>query len=169
MVCAGLLCTLASLPGDDAALRFDLPQGFTASVYATGIDGARDLSVRTDGTLTLRGGDGRFEIAPSTADEPVTVMRVAVELDDPSAAERAALAVQAPRIVRMRWDAGSGELGYRLRGAADSIIPVPPQTLALARVLAHRSAADVALAPDGSLFVADAHAGAVWRIRPIAL
>jgi hypothetical protein len=168
-VSAQLLCILAAVHGDDLSPRLDVPRGFAASVYASGIDGARDLDVRADGTLTLRSGDDRFEIAPPTADAPVTVMRVAAELDSAPAAHDAAIAVQAPRFVRMRWDAASGELAYALTRADGAGIPVSPQTLTLARVLAHRHDADVAMAPDGSLFVADSRAGAVWRVRRTAL
>jgi len=68
------------------------------------------------------------------------MMRVAAELDIPGAAHEAS-------------------------AAASVDIPVSAQTLALARKLAHRHDADVALAPDGTLFVAHSRAGAVWRIR----
>ena len=169
-VSSGVLCILVAVLGDPASPSLDVPRGFTASVYASGIDGARDLVVRPDGTLTLRGDADRFEIQPSTADAPVTVLRVAPELDEPRSADDAALAVQAPRFVQMRWDASSGELAYALTPAANATgIPVPAQTLALARTLAHRPDADVAMAPDGSLFLADSRAGAVWHIRRTAL
>jgi hypothetical protein len=147
----------------------DLPPGFSASLYASGIDGARDLHVRGDGTITLRGADDRFEILPATADQPVTVMRVAAELAAPRSTTPATLAVQAPRFVRMRWNSTSGELAYALASADGTSIPVSPHVLALAHALDHRPDADVVIAPDGSLFVADSRAGAVWRIRRSAL
>ena len=162
---SGLLCILAAALADDAAPRLDVPRGFAASVYASGIDGARDLELRTDGTLTLQGGDGRFEISPPTADEPVTVMQVAPELDAPRRVEERSLAVQAPAFVRMRWDAGSGELAYAMPSPDVFGIRVAPQTVALARALSHRHDADVELAPDGTLFVADSRAGTIWRVR----
>jgi hypothetical protein len=162
------LCVLAAA-WDDAEPRLDVPRGFTASLYACGIDGARNLDVRADGTLTVDGGGDHFEIAPATADEPRTVMRVAAELDAPAIRDVASLAVQAPRFVQLRWNADSGELGYTLRPDSAAGIPVAPRTLDLARHLAHRHHADVAMAPDGTLYVADAQAGAVWRVRPVAL
>jgi hypothetical protein len=164
-VSSSLLCILAVVLGGPAAPQLDLPKGFTASVYARGIEGARDLGMRPDGTLTLRGDGENFEIVPPTADEPVMVLRVAAELDTTDAADPATLAVQAPRFVQLRWNAGSGELGYVLTPAAGAGIPVSPQTLRLARRLTRHHRADVALAPDGSLFVADPRAGAVWRVR----
>lgn len=164
-VSASALCILAAVLGDPAAPRLEVPAGFTASVYACGIEGARDIDMRADGTLTLRGGDERFEIAPPTADAPVMVMRVAAELDTAQAADRAMLAVQAPSFVRLKWNAGAGELGYVLTPAVGTGISVAPQTLRLARRLARHRGADVALAPDGTLFVADSRAGAVWRVR----
>jgi len=170
-VFTSLLCIFAAAQGGNVAPRLDVPRGYTASVYASGIRGARDLDVRADGTLTLRGTDARFEIAPPTADAPLTVMRVAAELEELEApvTSNEATAVQSPRFIAMRWDGASGELGYALTPAASAGIPVSPQTLALARKLAHHHAADVAMAPDGSLFVADSRAGAVWRIRRSAL
>lgn len=164
-VSSSLLCILAAVLGDAAAPRLDVPDGFTASVYALGIDGARDIDMRADGTLTLRGDGERFEIVPPTAEEPVMVMRVAAELDESADAQPAMLATRAPGFVRLRWNAGSGELGYELTPALGAGIPVSPQTLRLARRLARHHRADVALAPDGTLFVADARAGAVWRVR----
>jgi len=164
-----LLCVLVAARSDEAASRLDIPPGFTASLYASGIDGARDIDVRADGTLTLRGGEGQFEISPPTADEPVTVMRVAEELAAPRAIDPTTLAVQSPRFVRLRWNAGSGELDYALTADDGASIPLATQTLALARRLDRRRDADVAIAPNGTLFVADSRAGAVWRIRRAAL
>lgn len=155
--------------GDEAAPRLDVPRGFNASLYASGIGGARDLDVQADGTLTLRGGKGWFEISPPTRDEPVTVMRVAAELATRRAVNPATLAVRSPRFVRLRWDARSGELAYALTSADGAGVPVPAQTLALARRLDQRRDATATIAPDGSVFVADARAGAVWRIRRASL
>ena len=167
-VFSSLVCIFAAAQGGDVAPRLDVPRGYTASVYASGIRGARDLDVRADGTLTLRGADARFEIVPATADAPLTVMRVAAELEAPVGSNEAT-AMKSPRFIEMSWDGASGELGYALMPAEGAGIPVSPQTLALARKLAHHHAADVAMAPDGSLFVADSRAGAVWRIRRSAL
>jgi hypothetical protein len=166
-----VLCVLAAVYGGDSTPSLQLPPGFTASVYARGIDGARELALRADGTLTLRGDAEHFEIAPPTEDGPVTVMRVATGLDAivNASGSQAALAVQAPRLVQMRWDARSGELAYALAHETTARVPVAPQTLALARALARRDHADVALAPDGALYFADSHAGAVWRIERAAL
>lgn len=166
-VSASLLGVLAIVQGGGAAPRLDVPRGFSADLYARGIPGARDLAVQPDGTLTLlgRAHRDRFEIAPPTADAPVTVMRVATELDAPGIAADAMLPVQAPNFVHMRWNAASSELAYALTPEIGRGIPIAPQTLALARSLARRHHADVALAPDGAIFVADSRAGAVWRIR----
>jgi len=70
--------------------------------------------------------------------------------------------------VQLRWNAVSGELGYGLTAARGAGIPVCARTLAVARALARHPAADVVLAPDGNLFVADARAGAVWLVRRTA-
>ena len=156
-------CILAALLHD--APRPEVPRGFTVSLVASGIEGARDLDVRGDGTLTLRSGADRYEIRPSTASEPVTILRVAAELDVPRNTDAASLAVQSPTFVRMRWDAASGELGYAVTPAEGTGLTVSPQTLSLARRLARRHDSDVALAPDGSLFMTDSRAGAVWHIR----
>jgi hypothetical protein len=164
---ASLLYVLVAVQGGATAPRLSVPRGFAADLYVAGIPGARELMVRADGTLMLDGRTprDRFEIQPSTADRPVTVLRVAADLTAPESAANAALVVQAPRFVQLRWDASSGELGVALPPAATTGIPISPGTLALARVLARRRGADVALAPDGNLFVADSRAGAVWRVR----
>jgi glucose/arabinose dehydrogenase len=163
-VSSGLLCILAAVHGDTARPRLDVPHGFTASVYARGITGARDLTLLPDGTLTLTSGGQRYEIAPPTADSPATLMRVAAELDRATGTDPATLATRAPRFVEMRWNAASGELAYSVNPGTGVRVDVPGPTLAFARRLARRHA-EVALAPDGSLFVADARAGAVWRVR----
>ena len=136
------------------APRLDLPRGYAASLYVSGIAGARDLALTADGTLMLNGGapHDRYEISPPTADTPVTIMRVAPELDAPEAP-------QAVRLFAYSPDAGAGR----------SRFPVAPQTLALARALERETYADVAVAPDGTLFVADSRAGAVWRVRRVKL
>jgi hypothetical protein len=91
-------------------------------------------------------------------------MRVAAELDRATGTDPATLATRAPRFVEMRWNAASGELAYSVNPGTGVRVDVPGPTLAFARRLARRHA-EVALAPDGSLFVADARAGAVWRVR----
>jgi len=170
-VCASLLCVVAAVEAGAPAPQLHVPQGFSASLYVRGITGARELRLAADGTLTLRGTarDDRFEIVPPTDDSPATVMRVAAELDDPRATGTATRAVQAPRFVRLRWNAASGELDYTVAPAHAERVPVAPRTLALARKLARQPQADVAIAPDGTLFVADSLAGAVWRVRPTSL
>jgi glucose/arabinose dehydrogenase len=170
-VSAGLLCILVAVQDGAIAPRLDVPRGFTANLYARGIPGARHLAVLPDGRILLqgRGRSDCFEIAPPTADEPVTVMRVATELDAPDAAADATLAVHAPNFVQLRWNAASGELAYALTPDAGQGIPISPQTLTLARSLARHRHSDVALAPDGTLFLADSRAGAVWHIRRAAL
>jgi hypothetical protein len=164
-----VLCILAAVNGGAPEPCIELPPGFTATVYARGIDGASDLALRPDGTLTLRGDAEHFEITPPTDDAPVTVMRVATGLDAVGRLSQPAVAVQAPHFVRMRWDARSGELAYVVTHHVAERMPVAPQTLALARTLARHHHADVALAPDGTLFFADSRAGAVWRIEHAAL
>lgn len=170
-VSASLLGILAVVQGGAGTPRLDVPPGFSADLYARGIPGARDLTVQPDGTLTLLGRAQRdqFEIAPPTADAPVTVMRVATELDAPEVVADAMLPVQAPNFVHLHWNAASSELAYALTPEIGQGIPVAPRTLALARSLARHHRADVALAPDGAIFVADSRAGAVWRIRRTAL
>jgi hypothetical protein len=166
-VTSSLLAILAAVQGGTIASRPDIPSGFTASLYARGIPGARNLAVLPDGTLTLHGrvSRDRFEIVPPTDDAPVTVLRVAMELDAPRSRSDGTRAVQAPDFVQMRWNAASGEIAYLLAPQIGRGIPVAPQTLALARSLSLHEHSDVALAPDGTLFVADSRAGAVWKIR----
>ena len=168
---SSLLCIVAAAQGGAIAPRPNVPRGFTANIYARGIPGARDLTVLADGTITLRGHGSRdrFEIAPPTDESPLTVMRVAAELDAPHSSGDGALAVRAPSFVEMRWNEASGEIAYALIPKIGRGIPVAPRTLALARTLANQRYLDVALAPDGTLFLADSRAGAVWRIRPTAL
>jgi hypothetical protein len=169
-VSSSVLCVLAAVNGGRPASRLDLPHGFTASVYARGLDGASKIEIRPNGTLTLQGDGENFEIVPPTADEPVTIMRVAAGLEATVFdASVTALAVPAPRFVRMRWDARSGELAYVLARDAGAHVSVAPRTLALARALAERHHADVAMAPDGTLYYADSRAGDVWRIEPSRL
>jgi hypothetical protein len=165
-VSSSLLCILAAVNAGTSAPSLDLPRGYTASVYASGLDGASRLDVEADGTLRLDLAHERIEIAPPTADAPVTVMRVAAELENTATAE-ATLAIQTPRLVRMRWDAQSGELAFVIArdDGVGAGVSIAPQTLALARVLARRHHADVALAPDGALYFADSRVGAVWRIE----
>jgi hypothetical protein len=167
-VFVGALCVLAG-SWNDAEPRLVVPPGFTASVYARGIDAPRNLDVRPDGTLTLDGGRDRFEIAPATADQPLTVMRVAAELDTLGRRDGAGVAMIAPRFVKLRWNADSGELAYSLRPDTGARIPIARRTLDLARRFAQARKTDVAMAPDGTLYVADTRAGAVWRVRPARL
>jgi len=171
MVSSSLLCILAAVQGGASAPRLDVPRGFTANIYARGIPGARDLTVLPDGTITLRGhaSRDRFEIVPPTDDAPLTVMRVATELDAPRSSSDGTIAVHAPSFVQMRWNAESGEIAYALTPGIGRGIPISPQTLALARSLARHERSNVALAPDGTLFVADSRAGAIWQVRRDAL
>ncbi|HTU66064.1 MAG TPA: hypothetical protein VMF52_08950 [Steroidobacteraceae bacterium] len=170
-VSAGVVAVLASLLGGSAgndAPHLLVPDGFVASVYARDLPGARALAIEPDGTLTLRGRRDTYEILPPRDDQPVTVMRVATELDDldDAAAENATLAVSVPGFVHLSWHADSSEIAYTVASGAGAGIPVPPRTLALARTLASARFTDVALAPDGTLFVADPRRGTVWQIRP---
>jgi len=168
-VSIALLCIFVAAQGDDAATRLDVPDGFSSSLYASGIDGAHDLDVRADGTITLRGAEDLFEISPRTADQPVTVMRVAAELATSERDVAGMRAAASTHLVRLRWNARSGEIAYVLMPAHTAGVAVSAQTLALARHLKLRRDADVAMAPDGGLFVADSRAGAVWHIRRASL
>jgi hypothetical protein len=163
-VSSSVLCILAAVNGGAPAPRLDVPHGYTARMYAQGLEGVSRLDVRADGTLTLDGTHERFEIAPPNADQPVTVMRVAAELDA-AHADTAPLSLASPRLVQMRWNSRSGELDYVVLPAADRGVSVTPSTLALARRLANRRHGDVAFGPDGTLYFADSRAGAVWRIE----
>ncbi len=129
----------------------EVPAGFASRVYARDIAGARDLRVDADGTLTLRGDSDYFEITPPRDDSPRMIMRVARGIETDTHIQATALAAPlAPQ-------------------APVTHIPVVPETLALARALARRHFTDVALAPDGTLFVSDARAGVVYQVRRIGL
>lgn len=152
-VCSGLLCVLAAAL---AAPRIDVPAGFEASTYATGIAGARDVAVRPDGTVTLLGLTARdsYEIDPPLDAGPVTVMRVAMELDaDAHGPARMDRAIQ---FASLDTESASS--------APARAIPVEPRTLALAQALDDEATLDVAIAPDGTLYVADSNSGRVWRV-----
>jgi hypothetical protein len=170
-VSTSLLGIVAFMLGDTGVPRLEVPRGFSADLYARGIPGARDLAVQPDGTVTLRGRAqrDRFEIAPPTGDTPITVMRVATELDARAIVADATLSVRAPNFVQLQWNAASSELAYTLAPQIGQGIPIAPQTLALARSLARQRHAGVVLAPDGAIFVVDSPSGTVWRIRRMAL
>lgn len=146
-----LLGVLAGVNIIHRAPAIEVPAGFDADIYARDIAGARDLRVDSDGTLKLRGDSAAFEITPPRDDSPRVVMRVATELEKDATIQATALA--APLAPPAR--------------ASD--IPVANETLALARALERRSFTDVALAPDGTLFVSDARAGVVYQVRRITL
>src|SRR5262245_26475858 len=141
-----LFGVVAMLPGGHAPM-LDVPAGFTASIYARDLAGARDLRIAPDGTLTLRSGESRetVEITPPLDDAPKLVMRVATELESHAEALQVT-ALAAPLSLTRTTD-----------------IPVAPEIIALARRLARPRFADVALAPDGTLFVADARNGIVYQ------
>jgi hypothetical protein len=146
-----LLGVLAGVQVIHQAPAIEVPSGFDARIYARDIAGARDLRVGTDGTLTLRGDSASFEITPPRDDSPRMVMRVARELDRDAVVQATALAApMAPEV-------------------PITDVRVLPETLALARALARQSFTDVALAPDGTLYVSDARAGVVYQVRRITL
>jgi len=150
----GALTLLGVLAGAQVMHRapaIEVPAGFDARIYARDIAGARDLRVDTDGTLRLRGDSESFEITPPRDDSPRMVMRVASEIQDDTVIQATARAVPlAPQ-------------------APVTNGPVLPETVALARELARQRFTDVALAPDGTLFVSDARAGVVYQVRRISL
>jgi hypothetical protein len=149
-----LIGMLAALPGGRDASLLEVPAGFAARVYARDLAGARDLRIAPDGTLTLRGGSPReiFEITPPGDDSPQLVMRVAAELNW-NAATLQTTALAAPMSL----------------GTPVTDIPVAPEIVALARTLARQRFADVALGPDGMLYVSDARAGVVYQVRRMTL
>jgi hypothetical protein len=144
-----LLGVFAALQGGAPSAPLDVPDGFAACVYARDIAGARGLHVDADGTLTVHGRERSeaFEITPATEGHPVTVMRVAPELEAADAAAQATALSDSPAPDAPRTD-----------------IPVAAETLALARALERRALA-VELSPDGILYVADPHAGVIFRVR----
>lgn len=154
-VAPSVLAVLATVLGGADTPILDVPPGFIASEYVRGIPGAHDISVGADGTVRLRGHEGRevFEIVPPSGDAPVTVMRVAAELATRGPRTRiTALAAPPPQGDAVTYD-----------------LPVAAGTLALARTFAREEFADVALSPDGTLYVADARAGTVYRVRRTGL
>jgi hypothetical protein len=141
-----LLGVLSTAYGGSAARALKLPEGFTARVYARDLAGARELRIAADGTLRLRCNAATFEITPPRDDSPMMVLRVATELDSEEAMPTTALA--AP-----------------LESTAMIIpLPISMETLALARELDQLTSTDVALSPDGTLYVADARAGIVYQV-----
>jgi hypothetical protein len=119
----------------------DLPPGFDMSIYATGLEGARGLTIDANGVLSVLTADSRmgYSIAPASGDMPVMVMLVAQDLQDVPAGIRAD-AVAARLLVTP--------------GSRDD--QTPP---------AQDDAASAVLGPDGSLFVVDEAAGVIYRIR----
>jgi hypothetical protein len=146
-----LLGVLSTAYGGSAARTIPVPEGFTARVYARNLAGARELHVDADGTLRVRGNEATFEIRPPRDDSPLMILRVATELDQEGLTPAAPLA--AP-----------------LESETMTIpIPVSMEILALARELDQLKSTDVALSPDGTLYVADARAGIIYRVRRTTL
>lgn len=145
-----LLAVVSAAHGSSASRTPKVPEGFTARIYARDLAGARDLRVEADGTLRVRGTTATFEIKPPGDGAPLMVLKVATELD--------------------REDLTPvSELTAPVESTPMTIpIPIAMETLALARELDSLSFTDVALSPDGTLFVADARAGIVYEIRRIA-
>lgn len=143
---SALLGVLSTAYAGSPSRTIKVPEGFTARVYARDLAGARELRIAADGTLRLRCNAATFEITPPRDDSPMLVLRVATELDNAEATPAAALA--AP-----------------LNFATMTIpLPISMETLALARELDQLTATDVALSPDGTLYVADARAGVVYKV-----
>jgi hypothetical protein len=141
------LFVVAVAHAGDAKRSIDVPEGFTASIYARDLAGARDLRLQADGTLRLRADVATFEITPPRDDSPMMVLRVATELEQDASLSATALAAPVD--------------------ARPMTIPLPisMETLALARELDQQKSRDVALSPDGTLYVADARAGVVYQVR----
>lgn len=166
MVSASALCVLATalvagISGASTGPRFSVPDGFTASVYVRDIPDPHHMAVRPDGTLTLSSRGEAYEILPPANGEPMTILRV-----DPELARIATPPVpnERPGVTQLSWSPVSGELIADSGQPPQSVIPVAPRILALARTLGDRHH-EVALAPDGSLFVADWSTDAIWRLR----
>jgi glucose/arabinose dehydrogenase len=149
-LCA-LLGVLSTANGASAARSISVPEGFTAHVVARDLAGACDLHIDADGTLRLRANSATIEIKPPRDDSPMLILRVATELDQESTLP--ATALTAP-----------------LESETMAIpLPISMETLALARELDQRTSTDVALSPDGTLYVADARAGVVYQVRRTTL
>jgi hypothetical protein len=148
-LCA-LLGVLSTANAASAARSIPVPEGFIARVYASDLAGACDLRVDADGTLRLRARSATIEIKPPRDDSPMMILRVATELDQEPALPATALA--AP---------------LELEPMAIPL-PISMETLALARELDRRTLMDVALSPDGTLYVADARAGVIYQVRRTA-
>jgi hypothetical protein len=146
-----LLGVLSAAHGASAARSIPLPAGFTARIYARDLAGACDLRVDADGTLRLRANSATIEIKPPRDDSPMMILRVASELDQQLTNQATALA--APLETR----------------PMTIPLPISMETLALARELDQLKSTDVALSPDGTLYVADARAGVVYEVRRTTL
>ena len=146
-----LLGVLSTAHGGSAARSIPVPEGFTARVYARDLAGACNLRVDADGTLRLRANSATIEIKPPRDDSPMMILRVATELDQQLTNQATALA--APLDTQ----------------PMTIPLPISMETLALARELDQLKSTDVALSPDGTLFVADARAGVVYEVRRTTL
>jgi hypothetical protein len=149
-LCA-LLGVLSTANGGSAARSIPVPDGFIARIYARDLAGACDLRIDADGTLRLRANSATIEIKPPRDDSPMMILRVATELDQESTLPATALAAPLePETMAIP-------------------LPISMETLALARELDRRTFTDVALSPDGTLYVADARAGVVYQVRRTTL
>jgi len=146
-----------------------LPAGFERTEYAHGVGPISGLEMRDDGTLIITRGDprDRYEITPPHDDEPISIRRVAAELSPRITAATQAAETRAGGFVRFEWHPDSGELTWTQTEparAAGRDVSLSPATLRLARTLSMQPFTNVRLAPDGALFVADTHAGVIYRV-----
>jgi hypothetical protein len=143
-----------------------VPAGFTVSVEARGLEGARRLRAAEYGVLRADSANPAlaYEIHPARGDEPVTVLLAAPSLQ--STARRNRFASERDPL-HLRWDAQAAQLTFE--APADDASPEFSTSPALERLARHfasrRDISAVAL-PDGPVFVVDAQSGILYRVTP---
>jgi hypothetical protein len=143
-----------------------VPAGFSVSVAASGLDGARRLRTGEDGVLLADSADPdlAYEIHDARGAEPVTVLLAAPALQSSARRERFASGRDS---LQLRWDAQAAQLTFA--APPDDVSAEFPASPSLERLARHlgslRNLSAVAL-PDGPVFVVDATTGILYRVAP---
>jgi hypothetical protein len=143
-----------------------VPAGFSVSVAASGLEGARRLRSGDDGVLRADSADPglAYEIHHVHGAEPVTVLLAAPSLRSPARRDRVA-SERDP--LHLRWDAQAAQLTFE--APADDASPVfstSPSLERLARHLGSRRNLSAVALPAGPVFVVDATTGILYRVAP---
>jgi hypothetical protein len=142
------------------------PAGFSVSVAARGLEGARRLRAGENGVLLADSADPAlaYEIHPARGAEPVTVFLTAPLLQPSAEADRFA---SGRDLSQLRWDAQAAQLTFA--ATADDVSTVfetSPRLERLARQLDSQRYLSAEALPDGPIFVVDAVTGILYRVAP---